>query len=593
MPAICLGWKRLEIADLQVALVDGNQAFASRPSPSTHPSFSEAITEAMQAESGPSSRAVEDTSVLKELKDTDEDEVLSDNTRNQGLMLALIPSPVRIVSDDVSTNGVSSGLDTTTDGLEAAELSTDRPSEFFASGTQQQQHISEGGLTSRLIDIDSPGIAISQVGEQISQPGSEIVEQAPFAVPNESTSLEASESAERGESREDPAFQKIPDGATLNTASVAADEPTIPAASCPHAPHNASAPSPDIPSSAGSVQISGPPARLISRDMRNLVANGEIRKGSPAKTKIGTTKESITTPGAAVAIGTSHEAVASGENQRNEAHSGTSQNVDILCDLRTQPLAPCTTIAELVGGAKKTNVPSVDLQPQRRSNHSDESTKESGDTTGSCNDGAVAGVPRDNQLLSALGPRAQCPSFGLAAASPSPIDPQALDKNTSHHTDSPAGTSSHDAGLEESPRFLPDAGSMQATHVVYLAKDSEMRIGLRTSSFGKVEVHTTIHDKQVGVVIGSERGDLKTYLGPEVASLQANLRQQSLEFDGVRFLGGGSGIDSGVSSGPHSQSQDFPQRHSFASASTENDGSIQEFDTEIHAGGPTGLSVHV
>jgi len=63
----------------------------------------------------------------------------------------------------------------------------------------------------------------------------------------------------------------------------------------------------------------------------------------------------------------------------------------------------------------------------------------------------------------------------------------------------------------------------------------EIRIGMKTDDFGKVEVRTQLRDSQVGLAVESERGDLKTYLSPELPGLQTALHQHSLHLESMDF----------------------------------------------------------
>ena len=63
-----------------------------------------------------------------------------------------------------------------------------------------------------------------------------------------------------------------------------------------------------------------------------------------------------------------------------------------------------------------------------------------------------------------------------------------------------------------------------------------MRVGLRTESFGAVQVHTTVSEKQIEVALGSERGDLRALITSDLPSLQTSLQQHDLRLQHVRAL---------------------------------------------------------
>lgn len=144
-----------------------------------------------------------------------------------------------------------------------------------------------------------------------------------------------------------------------------------------------------------------------------------------------------------------------------------------------------------------------------------------------------------------------------------------------------------------SPTSLPGAGTVEVARLVAGVEQSEMHIGLRTQAFGSVEVHTVVRDSQVGVTVGSERGDLRTLLANEVSGLQTTFRQQELRFDNIRFLETGSGTTAGFSGGADSQTRSSSQQQSssaglFSIHSPPED--TAEFDAD--AGSPARLNVH-
>ena len=121
---------------------------------------------------------------------------------------------------------------------------------------------------------------------------------------------------------------------------------------------------------------------------------------------------------------------------------------------------------------------------------------------------------------------------------------------------------------------------------------SEMHIGLRTQAFGTVEVHTAVRDTQLGLAVNSERGDLRSFLSPEVPSLQTALRQHDLHLETIKFIQQGS-PGSGFSSNADSHSRPFSQSHPPLSGpplddTTEEDSALQDISLEA----PIRLNVH-
>lgn len=99
-------------------------------------------------------------------------------------------------------------------------------------------------------------------------------------------------------------------------------------------------------------------------------------------------------------------------------------------------------------------------------------------------------------------------------------------------------------------------GPVQIAQIVSKATQSEMRIGLNTSAFGNVEVRTVVHASEVGLVIGSERGDLRSLLGNELPGIANTLQQQNLRLNEVNFHQGFT-FSGNSSSGGDSQPRSF------------------------------------
>jgi hypothetical protein len=140
---------------------------------------------------------------------------------------------------------------------------------------------------------------------------------------------------------------------------------------------------------------------------------------------------------------------------------------------------------------------------------------------------------------------------------------------------------------------MPMVGPVEVARMVAGVAQSEMHIGLRTQAFGSVEVHTVVRDSQVGLSVGSERGDLRTFLATEVSGLQTTFRQQDLRFDNIRFLETSAGTTAGFSGGADSQPRSSSQQHSspvgvFSIHGPPEDSS--ELDTSV--GLRTRLNVH-
>ncbi|HEY6764447.1 MAG TPA: hypothetical protein VI386_06725 [Candidatus Sulfotelmatobacter sp.] len=111
----------------------------------------------------------------------------------------------------------------------------------------------------------------------------------------------------------------------------------------------------------------------------------------------------------------------------------------------------------------------------------------------------------------------------------------------------------------------PGPGPVQMAQMVSRATQSEMHIGLITSAFGNVDVRTVVHASDVGLSVGSEKGDLHALLSNELPTIANSLQQQSLRLGQVTFHQG-SALSGDLLSGGGSQQQQ--QQRSFCSAVT-------------------------
>jgi flagellar hook-length control protein FliK len=110
------------------------------------------------------------------------------------------------------------------------------------------------------------------------------------------------------------------------------------------------------------------------------------------------------------------------------------------------------------------------------------------------------------------------------------------------------------------------AGPVQMAQIVSKAAQTEMRIGLNTLAFGSVEVRTTVHANDVGILIGSEKGDLHSLIANELPGIANTLQQQNLRLNQVNFQQGGFAFSGNLSSGGDSQPRYFSSATPFDSS---------------------------
>lgn len=114
-----------------------------------------------------------------------------------------------------------------------------------------------------------------------------------------------------------------------------------------------------------------------------------------------------------------------------------------------------------------------------------------------------------------------------------------------------------EAGMNREPseKRIP-AAPIQVAPLLQRMEQSAIRMGVRTPAFGSVEIRTSLRGNHLGLALSAEKGDLKTFMSPEISGLQDSLRRHQFHFEGVRFvetqsasLGARSDAD------PHSPSQ--------------------------------------
>jgi flagellar hook-length control protein FliK len=105
------------------------------------------------------------------------------------------------------------------------------------------------------------------------------------------------------------------------------------------------------------------------------------------------------------------------------------------------------------------------------------------------------------------------------------------------------------------------------------ASQSEMRIGMNTPAFGSVEVRTVVHASDVNLSVGSEKGDLHSFLSNELPTIANSLQQQNLRLAQVSFHQG-SGLSGNSYSGGGSQQQ-RPNSPAYSSGGVSNEQSFE------------------
>lgn len=125
-------------------------------------------------------------------------------------------------------------------------------------------------------------------------------------------------------------------------------------------------------------------------------------------------------------------------------------------------------------------------------------------------------------------------------------------------SDAPPRTTS--AEVREAPRapHLPESAppaastAASARIVADAAGEMQMRVGIRTTAFGAVEIYTSIHQNQVGLSVHGERG-MEHWFSTEVQSIETGLKDHHLHLTTMEMDKGGTGLQ--TSTGSQQQSQ--------------------------------------
>ena len=195
-------------------------------------------------------------------------------------------------------------------------------------------------------------------------------------------------------------------------------------------------------------------------------------------------------------------------------------------------------------------------------------------------------------------PSTPSPAFTIAAPSaqvnvPQPSSSPDAGPKSNAQTSAGVPDNAPHPSLPGTPEAPPAAAAspLQMAQMANKAGQSEMRIGLNTAEFGSVEVRTTVHANDVGVQIGSEKGDLRSLLTPELPGIASTLQQQDLRVTQVSFHQQGFAFANNSSSfsGGNSQPRSFGWKPQSTVASSEESSSPEP----VHAPEPAGSQRHI
>ena len=119
---------------------------------------------------------------------------------------------------------------------------------------------------------------------------------------------------------------------------------------------------------------------------------------------------------------------------------------------------------------------------------------------------------------------------------------------------SPQPTRPVDAHSTALPASLPEMPAAPKGPGIQVASDGagdmQMHVGIRTTAFGAVEIYTSVHQNEVGLAVRGERG-MEHWLGAEMPSLEAGLKDHHLHLTSMELDRGGTGMQ--TSTGSHQQ----------------------------------------
>ena len=107
-----------------------------------------------------------------------------------------------------------------------------------------------------------------------------------------------------------------------------------------------------------------------------------------------------------------------------------------------------------------------------------------------------------------------------------------------------------------------------------------MHVGIRTTAFGSVEIHTTVVQNQVGIAIQGERG-LAHWFSSEVPNLESGLKDHRLNLTAVDFGSDRSGVQTATGFQHGQARQNFSQTAGSAAAFGDQDTPAESNATEL------------
>jgi hypothetical protein len=196
---------------------------------------------------------------------------------------------------------------------------------------------------------------------------------------------------------------------------------------------------------------------------------------------------------------------------------------------------------------------------------------------------STAANPKRNSMIGAA-PTAEATNLAFNAAnspaiSPSPTANGAANAQLQQNAPPPDPSAAHQM-LDSAPsspggKFVPAAGQPTADS----SGASQVHVGVHTSAFGNLEIHTVIDQNQVGVSIHGDH-ELARWFSSEVGTLETGLKNQHLGLSGVTFDNARSGVQTATGFQQGQSRQDFSQAPGSIGASLASDAEAPVSETD-------------
>ena len=135
---------------------------------------------------------------------------------------------------------------------------------------------------------------------------------------------------------------------------------------------------------------------------------------------------------------------------------------------------------------------------------------------------------------------------------------------------------------------------IQSAQVLERMGKSEIRLGLNSSNFGNIELHTSVNQDRVGASISTSHAELRTAMIAEMPSLEHAIAQHQMRLDSFQFdsRSGPQAGDSSASGGNPSGSRSGTQATARISESSEDTAAQEALLPQAWTASHSGINVH-